>query len=371
VPRLGAAYDVTGDHQTVLRATFGRYYNQLYVGEFGAAIPYAFGQKVYTWKDLNGDKIYQKGEEVTLISDSTVPALGRVDPNVKQSYVQAATFGVERQLSTNISAGATVILKNEYNLAEVINAALPFDTAYVPVTLKNPVTGAPITIYAQSAATRGIPTVNFYTNPGTATCSFCPNLSRQYRGLQLSGTKRMSNHWQLLVSYVYESGQGNKGNDHNGSQANVFGNPNNLVNAYGALTLDRPQQFKMQGTYQLPWNVNFSATYSAISGLPWAPLVRFTKANSSQIVVESGITVLAQPLGTDRYPVDQDFSLRAERQFKFPGGRTLGLMLDVFNVFNLSTVTSFQQTRIDLAGYQKAGGILPPRALRLGARFSF
>ena len=46
-------------------------------------------------------------------------------------------------------------------------------------------------------------------------------------------------------------------------------------------------------------------------------------------------------------------------------------MLDVFNVMNLSTVTAYQQVRIDLAGYQKAGAILPPRALRIGARFSF
>jgi outer membrane receptor protein involved in Fe transport len=369
-PRLGAAYDVSGDHRTVVRATFGRYYNQLYVGEFGAAIPYAFGSKTYTWSDVNGDLIYQPGEERTLISDSTVPAQGRIDPDVKQSYVQATTVGIERQLSSNLSASASVIIKDEHDLAEVINPALPFDTAYVPVTLTNPVTGAPITIYAQNPSTRGIPTVNLYTNPGRATCSFCPDLTRRYRGLQLTMTKRMSNRWQLLGSYVYARGEGNKGNDHDGSQGNVFGNPNTLVNADGDLTLDRTHQFKLQGTYEMPWDVVVSASYSAISGLPWAPQVRFTKANSPLIVVESGITVKAEPLGSERYDVDQDLSLRGERRFKF-GTRTLGLMVDVFNVLNLSTVTSYQQTRIDLAGYQKAGAILPPRTFRLGARFSF
>lgn len=380
-PRLGLAYDLLGNHKIVLKATFDRFYNQLYVGEFSTVVPYAYGTKVYQWINTipcstcpYGVQPFQPGagEEGKLISDSTVPALGTVDPNVKPSYVQEGTFGVEGEIARDLTVGATVILKNEYNLAEVINTALPFDTAYNPITLTNKVTGAPITIYAQKASTEGTPTVPYYTNPGSSTCSFCPNLTRNYRSLQLTATKRMGNRWQLFGSYVYERGEGNKENDHNGAQTNVFGNPNDLVNAYGALSLDRPQQFKLQGTYQAPWDFVLSAAYSAISGLPWAPTIRYTSADSPLIVVESGIVVNAEPLGTQRYPVDQDLDLRAERQFKnFGKGRTLDLMLDVFNVLNLSTVTSYQQTRIDLAGYQKAGAILLPRTFSLGARFVF
>jgi hypothetical protein len=361
---------VLGDHKNAIRASYGRYYNQVYTDEFSAAVPYAFGSKVYQWNDLNHDLVYQDGEAGTLISDSTVPALGKIDPNVKQSYVTSATIGFERELAPTLSAGAEFIMKDEHNLAETVNASLPFDTAYVPVTLKNPATGEPITVYAQNPSTRGIPTVRYYTNPGSGFCSFCPDLTRRYRGLSLTLNRRLHNRWALFASYVYERSSGTKGQGHSESQANVFGNPNTTVNADGRLTLDRPHQFKAQGTYQLPYGIVASATYSLQSGLPWARSIRFVRADSPLIVVESSITVLAEPIGSQRFDAVQDISVRGEKRFTF--GRTnLGLIADVFNLLNSSTVTSLQQTRIDHPDYGKPGGILTPRALRLGVRFTF
>src|SRR6185295_6111774 len=99
--------------------------------------------------------------------------LGRIDPDVQQSYDDSWTVGVERELRSDFAVGATFIYKKEHELAETINAALPFDTAFNPVTLTNPATGEPITIYAQKPAFNGVPTVRLYTNPGSSTCSFC------------------------------------------------------------------------------------------------------------------------------------------------------------------------------------------------------
>jgi outer membrane receptor protein involved in Fe transport len=370
-PRVGIVYDIKGDHKTVLRGTFGRFYNQVYVGEFSAANPFALGSKVYRWTDRNGDKIWQPGEEGALISDSTVPALGRIDPDVKQSYDQSWTAGVERELRPDLAVGATFILKKEYALAETVNAALPFDAAFNPVTLTNPATGEPITIYAQKPAFNGVPTVRVYTNPGSSTCSFCPDLERKYRAVELTLRKRMRDRWQLFASYVYSKAEGNKGQGHDQSQSNVFGNPNSLVNSYGRLNLERPHVFKMQGTVEAPWRVLLSGAFTAQSGLPWARTVRFLRGASPLITVESSITVNAEPIGAQRFGTETNLDLRAEKKFDLGAERKLGIIMDVFNVFNSSTVLGVLQTRIDHPDFGKPGEIPLPRTLRIGARFEF
>jgi hypothetical protein len=270
-----------------------------------------------------------------------------------------------------MAVSATFIVKQEYDLAEQLNAALPFDEAYNPITLTSPATGDPITIYALKTSYRGIPTERFYTNPGSGTCSFCPDLERKYRAIELTFRRRMENRWQLFGSYVYGRSEGTKGQGHSESQGNVFGNPNTLVNVYGRLNLDRPHQFKLQGTYEMPWAVFVSGTYTGYSGTPWARQVRFVRSSSPLIQVETQIVVQAEPVGAQRLEFVHDVSLRAEKRFTLGGNRALGLIVDVFNALNASTVTSLQQTRIDHADYAKPGEIVLPRTVRLGARLSF
>ena len=370
-PRLGFVYDLRGDRKTVVRGSFGRYYNQIYTSEFDAAVPFAFGSQVYAWTDRNGDLIYQTGEEGALISDSTVPAIGRIDPDVKQSYVQSWTIGVGHELTSYFVVSATLLWKKEYDMAETIAAELPFDEAYNQATLVNAVTGDPITVYPLKVAYRGLPRVRYYTNPGADTCSFCPDLERNYRGLELSFQKRMKDRWQLSGSYVYSRSDGNKGQGHNESQGAVFSNPNNLVNAFGRLNLDRPHQVKLQGSYELPWELFFSVNYSGFSGDPWARQIRFLRTDSPLIIVETSITVNAEPIGSQRLDAQHHLSLRGEKKFRFNGDNTLGIIADVFNVPNLSTVTALQQVRIDHPDFAKPGAIMLPRTLRLGLRFEF
>lgn len=370
-PRLGATFDLFGNRRTVLKGTYGNYYNQVYTSEFDAAVPFAFGSQVYLWNDLNSDLIWQPGEEGRLISDSTVPALGRIDPDVRQSYVRSATLGVEHKLAPNVAVGISYILKREYDLAETLNAALPFDEAYVPASLTNPATGQPITIYPLRTQFQGAPTERLYTNPGTAECAFCPDLRRDYQAVELTLSRRMKDGWQLFGSYVYSRSEGNKGNGHSESQGDVYANPNNLVNVDGRLTLDRPHQVKLQGTYELPFGIAMSATYSGLSGTPWARQVRFVRADTPLMVAETQIVVRAEPIGAQRLDFVHDVSLRAEKRFRLGANRTIGLIVDVFNLLNASTVTGLQQTRTDLPAFGLPGQIVLPRSVRLGARFGF
>jgi hypothetical protein len=371
-PRLGLVYDLTGDRKTVLRAGYGRFYNQIYTSEFDAAVPFAFGTRVFRWADANGDRVFQNGEQGALISDSTVARLGRIDPDVKQSFNDSLNVGLERELSQDVSVGAMFLWKKEYDLAETVDAAYPFDEAFQPITLPNKVTGAPITIYAQRSTSTGRPTVRLYTNPDASFCGFCVDLERNYRAVELTFKKRMSNRWQLFGSYVYSKSTGTKGQGHNESQGAVFGNPNNLLYVDGRTNLDRPHQLKLHGTWQAPWGIHLSGAYQVVSGLPWARTMRYVRGtDSSQIVVESQIVVRVEPIGAQRFDAEKQLDLRAEKKIGLGHGRSLGIIADLFNVFNASTVTAVQQTRIDHADFGKPGEILLARTLRLGARLEF
>ena len=64
VPRLGATYDLTGDGKTVLKANWGRFYFNPGVNLADAVNPNTSDQYVdYNWNDLNGDRVFQNGEQ--------------------------------------------------------------------------------------------------------------------------------------------------------------------------------------------------------------------------------------------------------------------------------------------------------------------
>jgi hypothetical protein len=339
---------------------------------------FAQGDKTYDWNDLNGDFVYQAGEEGDLVRDTTNKAASSVDPNLKVPYWNTFTVGVERELGGNFRVGATFLYRKGYDDIESVNAALDWDVAYNPVTLTNEVTGDPITIYALDPAFKGVPAETLITNPNASFCSFCQDVVQQYKGLQITVEKRMSNRWQLYGSYTLSAAEGNKGTHHRTSQASVYSNPNNLVNAFGDTTLNRPHSFKFQGSYQLPADFWLSASYTGQTGIPlqrdrgvMGPLVRFVRSDSPDIVVESRIDVKALPPGDERLDARHLVDFRIEKRIGVGDVGSLGLILDVINLFNDSSLNFMDDVLVGSSGYLIPGDLVLPRTVRFGVRFDF
>ena len=64
-------------------------------------------------------------------------------------------------------------------------------------------------------------------------------------------------------------------------------------------------------------------------------------------------------------------NFRAEKKFNLGGGTRIGIIADVFNVFNSSRVTTVQSLRIDLPQFHVPARIEFARRLRIGLRFEF
>lgn len=365
-PRFGFVWDVTGDKRTSVKLSVGRYYNTLLNQHVLVANRGQAGYQEFDWADTNGDRSFQTAEQRTLRND-TRASLDDFDPNLRQPYTDSVHLGVDRSLGQNFVISLAGIYKRERDMMESINQSIPF-SAYNPITAVNPLNGEPLTIFAQDVAFQGVQRVRLLTNPNDPV-----RLKRDYYGVEIVARRRMSEQWQFQGSLNLGRSEGNIGNsfDSTSGLTRFYDDPNTLINSEGPLDLDTPVQAKLQGTYLAPYDVALSAYYVGISGFPEATTVRFSRENHPEIVVESFIEVAGEKRGSYRYPFRHLLSFRAEKELGLGGNRKLGLVADFFNLLNVNTVTSVQTFLHDHPNYLKPAVIEPPRAVRLGARFSF
>jgi hypothetical protein len=123
----------------------------------------------------------------------------------------------------------------------------------------------------------------------------------------------------------------------------------------------------------MPFDIHFNAYFHAISGDSWTTRVRSAR------LAQGRVTFNVEETGKYHYPFDTQLDLRLEKVFNLARKYQLGIILDVFNVFNTSTITSWG-TRI---GYDYFPGETPstdghdlygitlPRRARVGLRLMF
>jgi hypothetical protein len=208
-----------------------------------------------------------------------------------------------------------------------------------------------------------------------------PNSKQTYNGLEITATKRFTNRWQLLAGYTYSRAKLKDASVPLTGQA-INGNPNSLILTTGPIDLyDRPQQFKLTGTYILPWyDISISGNYRAQSGPP------IRRTVSTALRVGGTTTVNVEPYGADRLDSLRTLDLRASKSFAMRGDDRLELDLDIYNLANANTVWEVNQstgrtnvrpngdpnaTPVNVAVWGLPTGILAPRIVRFGVAYRF
>jgi hypothetical protein len=185
---------------------------------------------------------------------------------------------------------------------------------------------------------------------------------RTYKGLELTATRRMSGNWQAVASLVISEMEVIKPTTP-GSTENLFENPNAFINALGKDPQNQTVQFKLQGTYNAPFEIVVSGFYRFLTGLP------YTRELLIEGLPQGPFNVRAEPRGSRTVDDASILDVRIEKRFQLANRYQLGLILDVFNATNASTVVEEGNlTGVDL-GDPRA--IWTPRIARLGARLSW
>ncbi len=423
-PRIGVVYALGEEKRTSIKAYYGRHYRPLLNTHMGPLSPSAGGSETWTWNDLNGDFFFQDGEQGTRISTFDTRRLdpvfaSRVDRqrDLTASYIDQYHFTVEHELTPNTVLSVGAAFKRDRNIIETFTVREegdqenPFND-YMTLEVENQWDGSPLTIYALRPEFLGARSTDILGNPDFASTG---GLYRDYNGVEFRVQRRFRDGWQLMASYNLSDTNGNIANDYAGTSSTnvIYRNPNaTVVFNEGPLVLDAPHQFKLQGTYTLPYDVLVSGFFQAVSGFThqisksssslrlgqgnyigqYFPLCPTGSAGGGAkgdgggggggcrtaetggvpgIVVESLIQVPTQARGTFRHDFRTKLDLRVEKQFPFGDGMKLGLILDIFNVTNINRVTAYQSLWLGIPQFLQPAAIELPRVLRLGARFTF
>jgi hypothetical protein len=398
-PRIGFAFDATGDGKTVVKGHYGQYYDGIYFYAYQSATPGIEDFVTYLY-DPGGSVCGALGNCFSEIDRSPSP-LSTIDPDIRHPRVDEWTAGIERELFKDVRVSATGIWREDKNVQGTVYP----DARWSLLSLTSATTGAdpsingiPVSAYRwenRAASDQRILLTNpdgfRYLGPngellGTA------GAERKYKGLMLVLDKRFSNRWQGRVSYVYSKSEGfiSNGGASTFGASTFFQTPTlALVNSYGRTFNDRPHELKVYGTWQVPKvEVGLNAYYRYLSGTTYAPFQRFGSSAINYVASSAGRQPFLEPRGSRRLEGESYLDLRLEKIFKI-GSDTdrLSVYADIQNVFNEGTILArnsrhpttsvvgpdpdtgeFTFVPID---FEAPTVIVQPRRFLLGARWSF
>jgi hypothetical protein len=302
-----------------------------------------------SWDDRNGDLIPQLSE----LGPSTGFNLGttnRYSDDLERPYVNTVTVGIERQLFADGVLAVNYINRQTRRQIGSKNVAVPLDS-YTPLVVTERSSGQQVTVYNQAAALRGRFDVVFDN---------FAELNSDFHGVDITFNKRLSDRWMIISGLSYGR---NTGDVYDTADLN---NPNFMFRR-GVIGFDVPWAFKTSGMYELPDGLRFSANVQHITGFPELDTVAVGRDTATLTQVSQSVAVAAR--GTNRLPSVNMMDLAVKKLFEFGDRWTAQPAMELFNLFNASTV----QSRITTLGpaYRQAVLIVQGRMLRLGVNVQF
>ena len=375
-PRLGFAWDVTGDYRTVLKGSYGHYYEGAQTGAFTKAVP---GIEDYVGFEVNPNG--SVGAE--FLREESVPY--RVADDLKHPRVDETTISFERALTGDMRVVATGIWRDSTNFLSSVSPS----ARWRPVQATNTLTNQPITLYNWANRSdsdtdfliRNIEGFQFLDPSGNVIATLDPR--RSYRALMLVWSKRYTNRWQAQASYVLSKSEGNV--DNTGNQqisSSIFENPNrSVVNTDGRLTNDRTHEFKLLGSYSIPKiEVSVNAVFASLSGRNYTPFAQY--ATSLLNAATASRQPFLEPRGSRRLPTDNRLDLRFEKNFNLGARDRVGVFLEVLNTFNADTITArvtrvpttditYAPGQVTTVNFEAPSTLVAARQIQLAARWTF
>lgn len=359
-PRIGMAYQI-GDRQ-VFRAFYGRFYDADVTGNWYAPPP--------------DPTLYVKESGPTLEGPWTLSSTFQYrdnlhNPDLRAPETDQFTLGWERRLGDSFSFGIQGVYKEGENLIgwEILN-----DGVYEEVPWTNPFTGETEQLFSIIEQ----PTTRKGNRPGPG--SKAPpgiEYNQQYEGVVLTLNKRYSDGWSLHSSYTWSDSTGFIPRPLEQSQGDPFytasdgRDPNNWINADQALQNDREHMFQFQGSFELPWKLMGTATYSFMTGRPYNRQLTVGLRNSASPLAQGGQSVIAIPASDDtRLPDQNNFDLSFGRRFDV-GQVQLKLDLQVLNVFNEDTWDGWTTLQVPADEEYVPSDYLFPRRVMIRFGFEF
>ncbi|MGH9347338.1 MAG: carboxypeptidase regulatory-like domain-containing protein [Vicinamibacterales bacterium] len=361
VPRLGAIYDLQGDGKTVLKANWGRFYFNPGVNLADSVNPNTGNQySDYTWNDLNGDRVYQAGEEG--VQGQNFRFTGRagaaIDPDLENAYTNEASLFVEREVMRDLGVRVGYVWKKDNNGWQQTVPNRPFSAYNIPVTMTEATTGQSFQVFNLDNPA-GRPVTQFTTN--------IDGYEGTYRTLELSSNKRYSDRWSMNASFSYTWTE-----EYNRTYFNnVFATAVSNFALFGPFPTNPNEHTfneftnwnaKFSGTIDAGWGLRVTPVLKSQSGAPYGRVVALPLNYGTQLF-------LAEPIGTRRQETITVVDFRVEKRLRLADRARLGLFFDLFNVMNANTAIAVNWR--SGASFERATTVLAPRIAKFGVKFDW
>jgi hypothetical protein len=377
-PKIGFAYDLTGDNRTVIKGFYGisrwNSADQLAdqenpVGQ--AALRYEFVSCSATRTtncDLNGNRLVDSPAELGAYQTSTGGAGNvRVDRDLIRPTSHEISVNLEREIATGLSGRASYVYKNMRNVwgeIDVLRAA----NYTVPFTITDP--GPDRTAgtaddqqFQTMALAAGTGQDRTFTNTGDRG-------NADFQNVEFAVNRRFSGKWMLLGSFgmtwsTMAHNQTANGNAGRYTNTTFPYRPFDRLFGDDGVETSSLWNYKVISRYVLPLNVGFSGSWKVQSGFNYARTI------SVNMPVEGSRTIRVEPITANRYPSVGILDLRLDKSFDMGKFGKVQPMLDVFNVLNSGVPIAVRTTNTATAPFQEVTTILNPRVIRFGVRYNF
>ncbi|MEK6282309.1 MAG: TonB-dependent receptor [Acidobacteriota bacterium] len=366
-PRVGFAYDVTGEGKTSIRGGWGLYYGRVVnASVWGALINTGLGpdraQRLVTLSTTNATQLASAPGYPNLLGAGSLvpPAVQYFSPDFQLPQIHQYDLIFEREIARNTVVSASYLGSFGNSLPNFVDVNLNLPTGsstfnivggpYAGQTWSLPLfTGArPNASYAQITEIRS-------------------NIFSKYHALVLQGNRRLTNGLQFQVNYTLSRSYDN------GQTSSIFTSPGNNIpfNAFdqsaenGLSNFDRRQKFVASVVYNTNFKTESGAARAILNGWTFAPIFNsFSGQRYSGFVSgsPSGTTAggvngsgganrfALLPRNSFKQPNIWYVDMRISRRFSITEGTKLELLAEGFNVFNRTQVTGVNTTLYSLSG---------------------
>jgi len=396
-PRGGFAYDLTGDGKTSLRGGIGVYYGRLINSTISNAITNTGIDRAQLSVSLNPataatapifPNVVAPPAAITNPTGAHIPGSNIVvlEEGIHLPMIIQGDFIVEREIARNTSVSASYLTSRGRFLPVFINKNLAPATSFQTMT----VTGGP---FAGQSVTVPVYTSRINSNFNNIT-EVRGAVESAYHALVLQANRRLTSGLQFQTSYTWSRGKDNGQTSVTFTSTNSPTDPYNLELDRGITDFNIPHRFvasavwspRAQRAILNGWT--FSPIVTLQSGRPYSADVsvqtRPAGALNSTITGSGGDSYFL-PLGRNTFQQPRIFNVdaRLSRRINFNESTNVELLVEAFNLFNRTHVTSVNTTAFTLvnvslnpnptfgADLATGNSIFRERQVQLAVRFHF